>query len=72
MRLFAGYGARVHIVYMETPYEELLRRNQIRARQIPEHVLETMIRKLELPAPWEAWDVTYEDGMSIHNRKGSF
>ena len=72
VRLFAGYGARVHIVYMETPYEELLRRNQIRARQIPEHVLETMIRKLELPAPWEAWDVTYEDGMSIHNRKGSF
>ncbi len=57
--LFAGYGARVHILYLEAPYEELLRRNQIRERQIPEKVLEEMIRKLELPAPWEAYEVSY-------------
>lgn len=55
--LFAGYGARVHILYLETPYEELLDRNQKRARYIPEPVLEDMIRKLELPAPWEAYSV---------------
>lgn len=55
--LFAGYGARVHILYLETPYEELLDRNQKRARYIPEPVLEDMIRKLELPAPWEAFSV---------------
>ncbi|MEZ3445831.1 MAG: AAA family ATPase [Lachnospiraceae bacterium] len=55
--LFAGYGARVHILYLETPYEELLDRNQKRARYIPEPVLEDMIRKLKLPAPWEAYSV---------------
>jgi len=56
--LFAGYGARVHILYLEVPYQELLARNQKRARFIPEPVLEDMIRKLELPAPWEAYTVT--------------
>lgn len=57
--LFARYGARVHIVYLEAPYLELLDRNQKRARYIPEPVLEDMIRKLELPAPWEAFTVNY-------------
>ncbi len=57
VRLFAGYGARVHILYLEAPYQELLARNQKRARYIPEHVLEEMIRKLEVPAPWEAFEV---------------
>ncbi|MDE5699849.1 MAG: AAA family ATPase [Lachnospiraceae bacterium] len=55
--LFAGYGARVQIQYLEVPYQELLARNQKRARYIPEPVLEDMIRKMELPAPWEAYTV---------------
>ncbi|MCM1064691.1 MAG: AAA family ATPase [Eubacterium sp.] len=58
--LFAGYGARVHILYLEAPYQELLDRNRKRARHIPEPVLEEMIRKLEIPAPWEAYEVRYE------------
>ena len=58
--LFAGYGARVHIQYLEVPYQELLARNRKRARYIPEYVLEEMIRKLELPTPWEAYEVNYE------------
>lgn len=60
VRLFAGYGARVHILYLEVPYQELLRRNRIRARHIPETVLDNMIRKLEVPAPWEAYQVTLQ------------
>lgn len=55
--LFAGYGARVHILYLEVPYQELLARNRKRARYIPEHALEEMIQKLEVPAPWEAYEV---------------
>jgi len=58
--LFAGYGARVHIHYLEVPYRELLDRNRKRARYIPEPVLEDMIRKLEIPAPWEAYEVSYD------------
>lgn len=57
--LFAGYGARVHIQYLEVPYLELLARNRKRPRYIPEPVLEDMIRKLEMPAPWEAYEVKY-------------
>ena len=55
--LFAGYGARVHLLYLEAPYQDLFARNQKRARYIPEPVLEEMIRKLEMPAPWEAYEV---------------
>ena len=57
--LCAGYGARVHILYLEAPYLELLERNRTRQRHIPENVLEEMIRKLEVPAPWEAEEVRY-------------
>ena len=39
-------------LYLEVPYKELLARNHIRKRHIPENVLETMIQKLEIPAPW--------------------
>lgn len=59
VRLFAGYGARVHILYLEVPYPELLARNRTRARHIPEAMLEKMIRKLELPEPWEAYEVKW-------------
>lgn len=59
VELFAGYGARVHIQYLEAPYQELLARNRKRARYIPEPVLEDMVRKLEIPAPWEAYGVEY-------------
>ncbi len=55
--LFAGYGARVHIRYLEAPYRELLARNRKRARSIPPEVLEKMIQKLEPPALWEAYEV---------------
>ena len=57
--LFAGYGARVHVLYLEVPYQELFARNQIRARYITEPALEDMIRKLEMPAPWEAYEVSW-------------
>ena len=57
--LFSSYGARVHILYLEVPYQELLVRNRTRARHIPEGVLEEMINKLEIPAPWESYKVKY-------------
>ena len=59
VRLFDGYGARVQIVYLEVPYKEIQERNQIRRRQIPGDVLEKMINKLEIPEPWEGYQVKY-------------
>lgn len=60
-RLFSSYGARVRIIYLEAPYRELLSRNQKRERHIPEAVLENMIDKLEVPAPWEGYGVEIGD-----------
>ncbi len=60
--LFSGYGARVHVCYLEAPYRELLGRNKKRERQIPEAVLEKMIDKLEVPAPWEAYETDWLAG----------
>ena len=57
VKLFVGYGARVHILYLEVSYLELLERNRKRDRYIPVNVLEEMIRKLEIPEPWEAYEV---------------
>lgn len=51
--LFAAYGARIHLVYLEVPYEEMLSRNQKRERYIPVKVLESMVDKMEMPAVWE-------------------
>ncbi len=62
MKVFSDYGARVHIVYVEAPYKELYKRNQKRERYIPENVLERMIDKLEIPAPWEAYKVRVVQG----------
>jgi predicted kinase len=60
--LFTAYGARVHIIYLEVPYQTLLERNQIRERYIPLPVLSRMIRKLEIPEPTEACRVEYRIG----------
>ena len=60
VKLFSDYHARVRILYLEVPYKELLARNHIRKRHIPENVLETMIQKLEIPAPWESYTPEYQ------------
>lgn len=69
IRLFAAYGARVNVFYLETPYQELLKRNKKRARDIPWNVLERMIDKLELPAPWEAHKVHYITGKTAPDKR---
>jgi predicted kinase len=54
IRLFSDYGASTRIVYVETDYEELLRRNRQRARQIPAAAIEHLIEKWEVPDLTEA------------------
>lgn len=55
--LFSSYGARVKLTYLESPYEEILRRNSERSRNIPEKVIRRLLEKLEVPEDFEAHEV---------------
>ena len=57
--LFEGYGARVRIVYLETGWDENLRRNTSRPARVPEDVIGRMLDRLEPPLPWEAREVEW-------------
>ena len=54
VELFERYGARVRIVFLETGWEENLRRNGSRAAVVPEDVIGGMLDRLEPPERWEA------------------
>lgn len=58
-RLFEDYGARVILLYIEAPYEELLRRNKIRPRSVPEQVINQMIGRFDMIEPSECYRVVY-------------
>lgn len=57
--LFLEYKARVKIVYLEVPYQTLLKQNRNREYQVPESVIEKMIRQLEIPTFKEAHEIEY-------------
>ncbi|QIP13964.1 AAA family ATPase [Spirosoma aureum] len=57
--LFTTYKARVRLVYLEAPYQQLIRQNRNREYAVPETVLHRMIERLEVPAIWEAHQVDY-------------
>jgi putative nucleotidyltransferase with HDIG domain len=59
IELFTTYKAKVKIVYIETEYDKLKLQNSKREAMIPAIVLENLIKKLEVPALWEAHEVNY-------------
>ena len=58
-KMCTDYGARVHLIYREAPYHELLERNKIRSRSVPVEVIDRLIRKLDVPECVEAYQVEY-------------
>ena len=56
---FAGYGARVRIVYVDAPLDVLLLRNRARPDPVPEKVIARMLEKFELPDLTEVHHVDY-------------
>ena len=54
IRLFEGYHASVRIIFLETKWEEGLRRNQQRIQEVSEQVISDMLRNLVLPEREEA------------------
>jgi putative nucleotidyltransferase with HDIG domain len=59
IRLFAAYQAEIRIVYLETSWLELLRRNKTRTEKLPEKVLYRMKNRLEVPTVIEAHRVDW-------------
>jgi len=59
VQLFEEYGAWVRIVYLETGWEEQLRRNRERSAAVPESAVCAMLEKLNPPERHEARQVEY-------------
>ena len=57
--LFSDYRFRTRIVYLETSWQENLRRNSERRDKVPESVIASMLDKLEVPLPDEAREVEW-------------
>lgn len=55
--LFADYGARIEIVYLEPPLGTILKQNRQRPRAVPERVIRDLAEKCEPPTWAEAHDV---------------
>src|SRR5262249_2282324 len=47
--LFASYKARVRIVYVECPFDELMRRNRARSEPVPAAVIKKLASQLDIP-----------------------
>jgi predicted kinase len=58
-RIFADYGARIRIVYVEVPEPTLRAQNRSRPSPVPDHVLTDLLDRWEVPDLTEAHEVTY-------------
>jgi len=56
--LFSDYHARVEIVYLEPPFDEILRRNRSREKSVPVGVIQKLAAKCEPPTPIESHSLT--------------
>jgi predicted kinase len=59
IRLFAGYSARLRIVYLEVPIDRVLRQNRNRQAQVPHDVIYRYRDRLEIPDLTEVHQVDY-------------
>ena len=59
IRLFSSYQARICIVYLEVPWEELLQRNKTRTHKVPQKVIYRMRSRLDVPKVTESHQVEW-------------
>lgn len=57
MRLLRDYGARIEVIYVEVPPDQLRSQNRNRPDMVPDAVIDHLLRKLEPPQMWEVHDV---------------
>jgi predicted kinase len=58
--LFADYGARVEVVYVEPPLPVVFQQNDRRPKPVPKQVIQHLVDKLEPPTWAEAHILSYE------------
>jgi len=56
--LFADYGARIELVYLEPPLAVIYQRNDSRSKPVPRRVIQRLVEKLEPPTWAEAHSLT--------------
>ncbi len=59
VRLARDYGARVRVVYVEAPRGRLFEQNRARERPVPDHVIERLFDRWEVPDVTEAHEVVH-------------
>ena len=59
VELIVAYGGRVRLIYLDAPYQEIMRRNQQRAARVPDHVIHGFLQRMELPDLTEAHAVEW-------------
>ncbi len=57
--LFASYGARIRIVYLEAPERVIEKRNSARERPVPAKAMRSMIDRWEVPDLTEAHEIVW-------------
>ncbi len=57
--LVVAYGGRVRIVYLDAPVDEIIRRNQQRQERVPDRIIHTFLRRMEVPVLTEAHTVEW-------------
>jgi predicted kinase len=60
--LFAEYGARIEVVYVEPPMPVILGQNKRRERPVPENVIRELAARCEPPTLTEAHGLLMSDG----------
>lgn len=75
IELALAYHARTRIVYLDAPFAEILRRNNMRAASVPEEVIYSMLERLEMPDVSEAhlveWIPNSERKLIVHYSSSS-
>jgi putative nucleotidyltransferase with HDIG domain len=59
IELFADYGARIEIVYIEPPIATILAQNKRRTNPVPESVIHRLVQKIEPPTLTECHSLTF-------------
>ena len=69
INLFADYGARIEVVYVEPPLAVILSQNKRRDRPIPEHVILKLADKCEPPTWAEAHSLVLDEGHGVNKQE---